>query len=266
MVTVADILEVLEVLAPASLAEEWDNPGLQVGRRSRPVSSVGVSLEAGTSQIDWAVGRGIGLLVTHHPLIFTAVRLIDTDEPAGRRIARALAGDLAVAALHTNLDAAPGGLADDVAGRLGLARVIPLAPPPGPAPAGAGIGRAGETDLFPDDFLEVVRRAFGMASLRTAGQRPNRVTRVAVVPGSGGRHVVDARRAGATVLVTGEASYHQALQAVELGLWVIEAGHDVSEAPAVPLMAEYLRRAAADRSWPLDVSVFPGEHPVWTPA
>lgn len=261
MLTVADLLEVMESLAPVSLAADWDNPGLQLGRRSREVASVGISLEAGTAQVDWALGRGVGLLLTHHPMIFDPLRSIDTDDPSGRRIARALAGDLAIAALHTNLDAAPGGLADDVAGRLGLSGLRPLA---GILPGGAGIGRVGAVDISPGELVERLKQTLGAPFLRNSGPRPARVTRVAVVPGSGGRYVADAARAGAQVLVTGEASYHQALDAAERGLWLIEAGHDVSEAPAVGLMAGHLERAAVDRGWSLDISVFPGESPVGT--
>ncbi len=69
------------------------------------------------------------------------------------------------------------------------------------------------------------------------GPRSRRIARIAIAPGSGGSLLPDARAAGADVIVTGELRYHEALDAVTMGLTVIEAGHDATEWPMVPFLA-----------------------------
>lgn len=358
-VTVADIIAAIGELAPWDLAEEWDNAGLQVGSRQQAVATVAVALDPGPEEVARALEAGAHLLVTHHPLLFHPLRQVDLDDPAGRVLSRIIAGGLTVVSAHTNLDSAPGGLADLLARRLGLTRVESLAPSPDGArlklvvfvpegdaerlaaalkevgagrigryagcsfavagtgrftplpgatptmgrvgreeqvreirletvihrrriaealsavrrvhpyeePAldlypllgseeGAGPGRVGERDLSPEELVGEVKRALNCGTVRTVGEPPPSIRKVAVVPGSGGDFLGAARAAGADVLVTGEVRYHQALDASARGLWLIEAGHRVSEAPAVPLLAGHLEECSRDRGWNLRVESY----------
>ncbi len=126
--TVAEIIARIEALAPPCLAEEWDNVGLQVGRRERPVSRLRVALDPSPAVVQGACADGIDLLVTHHPLIFRPVRQIDYATPFGRSLQLAARHDLAVYCAHTNLDAAAGGVNDVLADRLGLLDLKALVP------------------------------------------------------------------------------------------------------------------------------------------
>jgi dinuclear metal center YbgI/SA1388 family protein len=127
--TVGDILEAVDELAPWDLAEEWDNAGLQMGRRGQSVGRILIALDSGETEIRRALSGGANLLLTHHPLLFHPVTRLDGDRTVGRLAGLAAGGSLAVVAAHTNLDAASGGLADHAASRLGLGEVHPLSPP-----------------------------------------------------------------------------------------------------------------------------------------
>ena len=160
--TVADIILLLEKIAPPHLAESWDNCGLQVGRRNWPVMHIRTALDPLPTVVSDAVESGVNLLVTHHPLIFKPVKQIDFGREPGRTIRRAAESRLALYAAHTSLDTAPGGLNDILAGLIGIEAPVPLVKGSGEGPcklavfvpvahvktvidvlAGAGAGRIG---------------------------------------------------------------------------------------------------------------------------
>ncbi len=110
-----EVLKVLEGLAPPELAEAWDNPGLQVGDPDRRISAILVSLDPTLAAIREASARGAQLLITHHPLIFRPISSLDMGSFPGDVIGEAVRGGIAVVSLHTNLDAAEGGINDILA-------------------------------------------------------------------------------------------------------------------------------------------------------
>ncbi len=126
MTTVADIMQIIDNMAPGRLAEEWDNAGLQYGDSDRPVSTVLVALDPAFKAVETAARTGAQMLVTHHPLIFKPLKQIDTRSSAGRVIDFAARNDIAIYCAHTNLDSAEGGVNDVLAGMVGLESVRPL--------------------------------------------------------------------------------------------------------------------------------------------
>jgi dinuclear metal center YbgI/SA1388 family protein len=123
---VSDILGIINKFAPFGSAEEWDNVGLQVGDPAAPVERIMVALDPLKDSIEAAVAAGCSLLLTHHPFIFKPLKRISTADPLGSLIALALRNNLAVIALHTNLDIASGGVNDLLAQLLGVEKTIPL--------------------------------------------------------------------------------------------------------------------------------------------
>ncbi|MDA8430645.1 MAG: Nif3-like dinuclear metal center hexameric protein [Geobacteraceae bacterium] len=116
----SDILGIINKIAPATLAESWDNSGLQVGDPSAAISRIMVALDATPGVVEAAIAAGCQLLVTHHPLIFKPQKSISVATPQGRLIHSAIRGGLAIVSMHTNYDIVAGGLNDVLAQRLGL--------------------------------------------------------------------------------------------------------------------------------------------------
>jgi dinuclear metal center YbgI/SA1388 family protein len=123
---IADLERVLDSLAPSTLAESWDNVGLQVGDRGALVRRVLVALDLTPPVLDEAVAAGFDTIVTHHPIFFAPVRSLVDSSPRERLLRRVVAAGVNVFACHTNLDSAPGGLADVAAEALGLRNAKPL--------------------------------------------------------------------------------------------------------------------------------------------
>lgn len=126
--TVADLIDIMEMIAPRRLAEDWDNSGLQVGHLSWPVGKVWVALDPLPEIVNSAVDEGVDMLITHHPLLFKPLRSIDTGSPIGAVVERALTGRLAIFAAHTNLDSSLGGVNDTLCEKIGLGKLEPLNP------------------------------------------------------------------------------------------------------------------------------------------
>lgn len=124
--TVEHIINIMEELAPPSLAEKWDNAGLQVGRRDWPAETVWVALDPLPEVVGKACREKVNLLITHHPLFFHPLKTIDFATPRGKIIRQAAQNRLAIYAAHTNFDSVSGGLNDMLARRIGLKNLRPL--------------------------------------------------------------------------------------------------------------------------------------------
>ncbi len=127
-VTVDDCIKFMATLAPPSLAESWDNVGLQIGSRKGEVNHIVVALDPSPRVVDHACDVGADLLITHHPVMLSPIRILDIDSPVGHVIRSAVSGRLSIFSAHTNLDSASGGINDQLASRMGLTGVVPLLP------------------------------------------------------------------------------------------------------------------------------------------
>lgn len=244
-----DVLAVLEGLAPARLAEEWDNVGLMVGRRERPVTRVLVALDLRSAVLDEAEASGADLVLVHHPPIFPAMSAVTDARVAGALVLRAAEARIGVVAAHTNLDSAAGGLNDLMARALGLSSATPLVPATD-EPA-VGLGRVGDIDPTPLGVLAMrAVEAFAPrhANLGMAGDPGMAVSRVAVCTGSGRSLISAARESGADAYVTGDLTYHDADAAEGMGL--VNVPHGAVEQYCMrawtPVLADALAPAGVD--------------------
>jgi GTP cyclohydrolase I len=251
-----DILKELDEIAPFSMAEEWDNPGLQVGSPSDKISKILVSLDPTLRAVQWACKRKAGLLLTHHPLIFKPVSCIDRDAYPCNIIGEALRSDVSIVALHTNLDMAKGGINDILAQLIGLQSIEAL-----PTGSTDGLGRIGnlpeEMSLF--SVASIIMKAFKTTALPVMGPKDKIIKRIAIVGGSGGGEIPRASERGADLFVTGDNKHHEALQAEANGLALIDAGHYNMERAAMEVFAKNLDRHLKGLGWEIDVEIYKDE-------
>ena len=231
MVQAGLILEKLFEQMPKELAEDYDNVGLLAGSRKIEVSAVLCALDLNSRVVDEAVQKGVQLIVTHHPILFRGRKNLCEDDPEGAMLAKLVRERLALIAMHTNFDGAANGVNDALAERLGLVNVTELE-------SGMRMGEIEETKLA--SFAEDVQNKLG-GVVRRYGEADKPVRRIAVMGGSGGSYGYTALENGADVFVTGEISYHTALDMYDRGMCVLEAGHAATELPAVALLADKLK-------------------------
>lgn len=233
MPTAREIESALYALAPKALAAEWDNVGLLVGDGDREVRRVLVALDVTEAVAEEAGRIGAGLIVAHHPVIFHPAKSVTDRDPAGRLLLRLVRSETAAVCMHTNLDAARGGVNDALAAALGLEHAAPAAE--------GGIERVGTLPeaLALPDFLARVKAALRPNGLRYVdGGRP--VRKVAVGGGACGDFLWEAAALGCDAFVTADLKYNHFLDAQALGLTAIDAGHFPTEDVVCPALVRYL--------------------------
>ncbi|UOQ47428.1 Nif3-like dinuclear metal center hexameric protein [Gracilibacillus caseinilyticus] len=128
MTTVKDVIKLFEKWVPITLAESWDNVGLQIGSKNQPVHKLMITLDVVEEVVDEAVEGGVDMIIAHHPLLFKGIKSIDFSSPKGRVIQKLIQHNISVYAAHTNLDVVEGGVNDWLAERLELQYTKVLVP------------------------------------------------------------------------------------------------------------------------------------------
>lgn len=245
----SEIIEILEKLAPPSMACDWDNPGLIAGRSDKEVKKIVIALDATDDAVETAIREKADLLLTHHPLIFKAVKKVNDQNFITRRIVKLIQNDISYYAMHTNFDSAPGCMADLAAERLELKEAVPLETmgtvSTEKGEVAYGIGKAGllPVKMTVKEAAEFVKMRFGLEFLTVYGldEVTEQVSTIAVCPGSGGDMVDLSIEKGAGVLITGDVSHHEGIDAAARGLAVIDAGHYGLEHIFIDFMEGYLK-------------------------
>jgi len=126
---------------------------------------------------------------------------------------------------------------------------------------GAGLGRIGrlQQKLTLDAFAATVKETLDCDHLRLIGPANRTIHKVALCGGSGAGLLHTAHRQGADVLVTGDVKYHDARQAEELGIALIDAGHFATEKLMIDQVADALREAAQQHHWEIVFEAYAGE-------
>lgn len=249
MATVRMIEKSLFDWAPHDMAESWDNVGLLVGSGEREVKKILVALDITETVVQEAIDVGADLIVAHHPVMnctWHKVQNVLDDNVQGRILTKLLKNDVAAICMHTNLDAAEGGVNDCLAQKLGISDTIPL--------NDEKIGRVGilSCEKGLEEFLTLVVKSLGCRGLRYR-DGGKRVYRVAVGGGACGDFIPQAIALGCDTFVTGDLSYHEFLDTQ--GLNLIDAGHFPTENIVCPAVKAYL-----DRSFPETETVLSALH------
>ncbi len=125
---ISDIIKALEQWAPPSYQESYDNAGLLTGNRGDALTGVLVSLDCTEAVVDEAIQNHCNLIVAHHPIIFRGLKSITGKNYVERTIIKAIKNDIAIYAIHTNLDNVHTGVNRKIADQLGLLNPTILAP------------------------------------------------------------------------------------------------------------------------------------------
>lgn len=242
------ILDELEILAPFNLSDtSFDNCGLQVGNKEDTVSGILLCLDVTAETVSYAVEHKINLIISHHPLLFKGIKAICFDDYKGRLLMQLIQNHINVFSMHTNLDAASLGM------NLALSKLLKL--------KNTDILHITATDTNKD---ELIRYGYGLVTelehpihlnelakhmakqldakaLRYAGQPSKEIKKIAICGGSGSSFIRDAVRAKADAYITGDIGHHDAQEALEQGLSIIDAGHYDTEKHVLNHVKLYLQ-------------------------
>lgn len=240
MITVKDIYDEINKIAPFSLQEGYDNSGLIIGNGNDSVSKVMIALDV-TADIAYdAVEAGTDLIITHHPIIFNAIKRIDTGTPLGLL----LSNGINVISAHTNFDSAV--MNDILCERIGLVPDEPLV-----IENGTPIGYICESksEFTAKELADSVKQTLGNTVIRyndlsrTSMHSDKKINRIAVCSGSGGSLLGEVISKGCDAFITGDVKHDVFIDAHNAGVCVLDAGHFHTE----NIFCEYMQKVLSEK-------------------
>ena len=262
--TVNELYQELDQLAPFSDQEDWDNSGLQVGRSDWRADRVLLCVDVTKEVIDQADEWKADVILSHHPLIFHGLDSVSDRDFVGERILRLAEKHIAYIAMHTCFDKY--GMRDAIDQRLGFSRgELFLSDgrrnptPCRPLDEEAMMGSLSDLDqeVTLEEICRKVKEGFDLPNVRIFGDPKKPVRRIAVIGGSGKSEIQNALDAKADLLITGDIDHHSGIDAVTQGLCVMDAGHYGLEHVFMDYMEEALHLRLPD----LSVKKMPVEEP-----
>lgn len=233
--TTQELSRALRDRIPACMACDWDNDGIMcLPDPERTADRVLIVLDITDDAVAHAIAQGYDAIISHHPLIFKGIKHLTPDDIIARRLIKLCRHGITALSYHTALDAMDG-VNDRLAAQLGLSDVTPFGSEQYP------VGRVGNlpADMSAEAFAAHVANVLGCTAV-TVGAPDVPARRVAVIGGSGEDDIPAAMAAGADTMVTGEAGYHEMLDAAALGFDVMTAGHFFTEQTTLAMLCELL--------------------------
>ena len=222
--TFYELYSELDKRFPKSLSCDWDNDGIMCADDlKKGVKKVLLSLDVTSDTVEYAIAHGFDTVISHHPIVFHSQKSLCPLDYTQDKLIRLIKAGVGVMSFHTRLDAANGGVNDTLATIIGFSEIEtdPMEP----------IGRICFLDCkaILSAFAEKVKNALGAPVVLFSGVRE--VSKVYVVGGDGKDMIPRAIECGADTLLTGRASYNTAIDATDMKLNIVEAGHYFTENP-----------------------------------
>lgn len=239
---IKEVIANLEMWASPKFQEDYDNSQLIAGDREAQVSGVLVALDAIEAVVDEAINLGCNLIVAHHPIVFTGLKSITGASYIERTLIKAIKNDIAIYAIHTNLDNIQTGVNAKICEKLGLVDTRILKPKYGEAmPVGAGMTGYLSNPMDEMEFLTYVKDVMKTNCIRHTPLLGSPIEKVAVCGGSGSFLLADAIEAGAQVFITADYKYHQFFDA-ENKILIADIGHYESEQYTIDLLFAHISK------------------------
>ncbi|MFN6163371.1 MAG: Nif3-like dinuclear metal center hexameric protein [Planctomycetota bacterium] len=238
------VAQVLEQIAPLSLAESWDNVGLLAGDHADEVGRIMTCLTLTQTTLDEAIEHRADLVVVHHPIPFKPISRITGENPTGKLLLSAIRSKIAIYSIHTAWDNAHQGINRQWANALQLVDSTPLKVSTIPELREMNLGTGIAGILNPPQTIEEIQTAIASflmtPSLRATHPPHRKISKLGIVCGSGGSMVSLAAEQGCDGFLTGEATYHQCLESEALHVAMIMTGHHASEFFGMQSLAKLL--------------------------
>ncbi len=221
--TIKNIYDYIDSIAPFETQCEWDNSGLLIGSMKRYVNKVVLSLDASLNTVKFAKKNDAQLIISHHPIIFHALKNITPDTS----VYNCIKSNIDVLSCHTNFDIAYNGINTNLASILRLKNTKRIE---------GTFMTVGEIDkeVTIDVFVQFIKRTLKVEGIRyTTTDRM--IKKVALIGGSAAEYV-DLAMANADCFITGEAPHHILQYCYERNFPLIIAGHFETESESFKML------------------------------
>lgn len=238
--TIRDVANYLEEIAPLQQAEDFDNVGLLIGNYETKVKGILVTLDTLEDTVDEAIKNNCNLIVSFHPIIFSGLKKINGNSYVERVVLKAIRNDITIYATHTALDNSKVGVSAKMCEVLGLQNSKILIPK---NEEQVGMGMIGELSeaMKEEDFLNYVKMIFNTDCVRHSEKLSKSIKKVAVLGGSGSFAISNAIDEKADAYISADFKYHDFFRA-EGKILLADVGHYESEQFTKNLLVEYLTK------------------------
>lgn len=234
MLNVRDIINEMNVIAPISLMQKGDNSGLLVGSLDDKAERVLAALDITNEVVEEAKNRGVDVIISHHPVIFSPLYSLTDKNPA----CRAAKYGIACICYHSPLDLAKGGMNEIIYGILkkpfSLKEAECFLEPVGNG-VGYGLVCELEKEIEPKKAAYLLKECFNCRYVRySRGGRS--IKKLAYCSGSGGSMLEEAIALGADTLITGDVKHNRMVTALNEGVTLFDCGHFHTENIILPYL------------------------------
>ncbi len=236
---ISDIIQHLESFASLEYQEDYDNSGLIAGDPTVHCTGALVSLDCTAAVVREAVEKKCNLIVSHHPLIFRPIRRITPETATGRTLEAAITEQIAVYAIHTNLDNIVSGVNAFIADKIGLINREILLPKSGLQAVGSGMVGDLKKTLSEKQLLGELKEKFAVPVIRHSPLTGKAVSRVALCGGAGSFLISNALQANADFFISSDIRYHDFFEG-EGKITIADIGHFESEQFTIELLHDVI--------------------------
>jgi len=243
---ISEIIDYLHEVAPNHFQEEYDNSGLLVGNADNEATAALISLDVTEEILDEALALNANMIISHHPIIFGGLRRLTGRNYVERIVAKAIKNDIALFAIHTNLDNVyQNGVNLNIAERLNLKNIRILQPKEKltylDQNVGAGVIGDLENPVEETFFLKELKRKMEAQSVKYTALLNKPIRKVALCGGSGRFLLEEAKRQKADIFISSDFKYHEFFDA-DNQIVIADIGHFESEQFTIQMLYKILTK------------------------
>lgn len=226
-----ELLDRIRLKYPEELQYSWDNSSLNLGDLDQDINKIMLTLEITNRTIDEAIEKGVDLVISHHPLLMSKVNQIRTDTIKGGLIYKMIRNNISAYCMHTSYDMAEDGLNDYFFDLLGIKdrQVLDVESSLDSYNDGKeyGLGRLADLEkpIEIGDLISSLKDKLNIDHARYVGPKDLLINKIAIVTGNGSEFFQLAKSKGCDILITGDLKYHQAMDALDMGMALLDFGH-----------------------------------------
>ena len=237
MIQLSTLIEHLEKIAPLNLQESYDNCGLIVGDSNQIISGAILTLDCTEEVVQEAIDKKANLIVAHHPIVFSGIKKLNGKNYIERVVIKAIQNNIAIYAIHTNLDKIAKGVNFKIGQKLKLDRLEFLST--NDNESGSGMIGNLKNPSSEIDFLHFIKQTFAVPFIKHTALLNKPVFKIAFCGGSGSFLLNQAIEHKADVFITSDFKYHQFFDA-ENKIVIVDIGHYEAEICTKELIYEIL--------------------------
>ena len=226
-----ELLDRIRLKYPEELQYSWDNSSLNLGDLDQDINKIMLTLEITNRTIDEAIEKGVDLVISHHPFLMSKVNQIRTDTIKGGLIYKMIRNNISAYCMHTSYDMAEDGLNDYFFDLLGIKdrQVLDVESSLDSYNDGKeyGLGRLADLEkpIEIGDLISSLKDKLNIDHARYVWPKDLLINKIAVVTGNGSEFFQLAKSKGCDILITGDLKYHQAMDALDMGMALLDFGH-----------------------------------------